>query len=101
MTKIQAIGVAWYKESDYDRCKALFTDGHKLPLSFLQWKDQAEQIRKRCIREGKVVVQAYIDPDTFPAWCAANGHDIDARGRMAFANAEAYRIVMERNKHRS
>ncbi|MCA8260837.1 hypothetical protein LGM79_09945 [Burkholderia multivorans] len=101
MTQVQAVGIAWYKESDYDRCKALFVDGHKLPVSFLQWKDQAEQIRKRFVREGKVVVQAYIDPDTFSAWCASNGYDVDARGRMAFANAEAYRVVMKANNHRS
>jgi hypothetical protein len=99
--QIEALGMVWYKESDYDRCKALFTDGHKLPLSFLQWKDQAEQGRKRFIRAGKVVVQAYIDPDTFPNWCAANSQNVDASGRMAFANAEAYRVIMERNKHQS
>jgi hypothetical protein len=94
---VQAVGIAWYQEADYDRCKALFADGPNFPLSFLQWQDQAEQIRKRCVRNGQIVVKTYIDPDTFPAWCAANGKNVDASGRTAFASAEAYRVTKERH----
>jgi hypothetical protein len=96
---VQAIGMAWYLERDYDALRALFTDGHKLPATFLQWQDQAEQVRKRYVREGYIIVKAHIDPTTFPAWCAANGRDVDASGRTKFASAEAHRILMETNKH--
>lgn len=93
--QIAALGMVWYRENDYDRLKAMFEDGDKLPGTFLRWQDQAEQGRKKLSREGKTVIKAYIDPETFPEWCAANGHRVDAAGRMAFANAEAYRVLMK------
>jgi len=96
--KVQAIGMAWYREADYDKLRTLFVDGDRLPRTFLQWQDQAEQGRKRYVRQGTVVVKAYIDPDTFPAWCAANGCSGDAGGRMKFASAEAYRVLMEEQR---
>lgn len=97
--QVQVIGFAWYKEADYQRLKAMFIDGNKLPATFLQWQDQAEQVFKRYFRQGKVCIKAYIDPDTFPAWCAARGLNIDAKARMEFANTEAYRIAMESQNH--
>ena len=97
--QVQAIGMVWYKESDYDRLKAMFIDGQVLPRSFLQWQDLAEQGRKRLVRQGHIVVKAYIDPDTFPDWCIQQGHKLDASGRNAFGNAEAYRIVMESQRN--
>ena len=87
--------MAWYREADYEKLRAMFIDGHVLPRTFLQWQDQAEQLRKRYVRQGMVVVKAYIDPDAFPAWCAANGCNVDANGRMKFGSAEAYRVLME------
>lgn len=98
-SKVQAFGMAWYLESDYEALRAMFIDGHKLPATFLQWQDQAEQARKRYLRQGHIVVKAHIDPATFPAWCAANGCDVDATGRIKFANAEAHRVLVEANKN--
>lgn len=95
---VQAIGIAWYREADYERLRSIFIDSHALPDTFEKWQQKAEQIRKTQIQQGRIVIQAYIDPDTFPAWCAARGHKVDASGRMAFANAEAYRIVTEKNR---
>lgn len=95
---VQATGIAWYLEADYDEIRRICTDGDQLPRSFLQWQDKAEQVRKREIREGKIVVKAHIDPKTFPGWCNANGCNVDADGRMKLASAEAYRIVMEQKK---
>lgn len=96
---VAAIGMVWYREADYDALMKIFIDSSKLHRSFLQWQDAAEQGRKRYVREGHVVVKAYIDPKTFPAWCEANGCKLDASGRTQFANQEAYRIVMEANRH--
>lgn len=97
---VAAIGMAWYREADFEALMQLFVDSSKLHRSFLQWQDAAEQGRKRYVREGKIVVKAYIDPKTFPAWCEANGCKLDADGRMKFASAEAHRVLMEADKHR-
>lgn len=95
----QAIGIAWYREADYDALCALFTDGDLLPSTFLQWQDKAEQLRKRYLREGYVVVKAHIEPQGFAAWCRTHGKNLDASGRTAFANAEAYKVLMETRVH--
>lgn len=95
LPKITVAGFVWYKEADYQRLKSLFTDGHKLPPTFLMWQDKAEQGRKRHVRSGGIAVKAYIDPDTFPAWCSARGLNIDAKARTAFANEEAHRVAIE------
>lgn len=50
--KVQAIGMAWYREADYDKLRAVFVDGDRLPRTFLQWQDQAEQGRKRYVGRG-------------------------------------------------
>jgi hypothetical protein len=96
---IAVIGMVWYREADYDRLKAMFIDGEKLSPSFLQWQDLAEQGRKRFVREGRIVVKAYIDPETFPTWCATNGCNVDANGRNTFANTEARRVLLESQRH--
>lgn len=98
-TQVQVVAMVWYHESDYDRLKAMFIDSHVLPRTFLQWQDLAEQGRKRLLRQGHMVVKAYIDPNTFPDWCIKNGHKLDASGRNAFGNTEASRVYMESQKH--
>jgi hypothetical protein len=97
--QIQALGIPWYREADYERLRSLFIDGDKLPRTFLQWQDKVEELRKRQVRQGMTVVKAYIDPDSFPAWCIANETSLDASGRMKFANAEAYRVIMDSQKN--
>ena len=92
---IQAIGIPWYREADYQQLRALFADGHLLPATFENWQQKAEHLRKSQIQQGRIVVQAQIDPGTFPAWCAARGHNVDASGRVAFANTEAARIARQ------
>ena len=94
-SKVQVLAMVWYREADFDQLMAMFIDRAKLHRTFLQWQDSAEQGRKRLLRQGHVVVKAHIDPGTFPAWCAAHGHQLDANGRNAFANAEAYRVATE------
>lgn len=96
---VKTLGICWYLEGDYDALRALFTDGGKLPRSFLQWQDQVEQLRKRYVRQGYIVAKAHIDPATFPAWCVANDCDVDSAGRIKFANAAARRIAVEAQKN--
>ena len=92
---IEVIGMVWYREADYDKLIAMFVDGRRLHKTFLQWQDAAEQGRKRMVRQGKPVIKCYIDPVTFPAWCANTGHELDAKGRNAFASLEAGRVARE------
>lgn len=87
------VGVAWYERDDYPRILEIMTDAEKLPRTYNQWKQRAELSESQQRAAGRSVVRAIIKPDDFVAWCAGNGHKVDAKGRMAFANAEAARYA--------
>lgn len=84
--RVAAVGVAWYRREDYDRLKAMFSDGIKLADTFDEWLATAQSLCDKLISEGHVVEKAYIDPEAFPQWCRANGKVLDSTGRMAYAN---------------
>lgn len=84
--KVQIVGLSWYRAEHFERLVTLFEDGQKLPSTYAKWLAAAEQLEKKLMGDGFMVVRAYIDPEEFPRWCAANGCKLDAKGRMAFAN---------------
>jgi hypothetical protein len=86
MMEIKAVGIPWYRQQDFDRLKAMFSDGLKIGTSFGGWLDSAEKVYQKLTGEGHVVVKAYIDPEVFPKWCAAHGKELHAAGRTAYAN---------------
>lgn len=86
---ISAVGIPWYKRSDYARILEVMEDRDKLPLTFDKWQSKAEQIERQTRTAGKIVARAYIDPDHFVAWCAANGLHIDSHARGMWASEVA------------
>src|SRR5450759_3735807 len=84
--QVKVIGIAWYRAEDFERLKAMFTDGWKLPDTFDSWLEHAQQLCDKLTREGQIVEKAYVDPTAFPEWCRAQGMQMDAQGRMAYAN---------------
>jgi len=48
----------------------LFDDGDKMPPSWKEWLKVAEEMEQGLKAYGHVVLRVYIDPLTFPAWCA-------------------------------
>ncbi|MBK1709823.1 hypothetical protein [Marichromatium gracile] len=85
-SQLAATGIAWFRPEDYDRCRQLFVDGHKLPETYEEWHQAAQRIHDKLTAEGHRIERAYIDPKTFPAWCAARGLNVDAKARMQFAS---------------
>ena len=94
--KVQVTGIAWYREEDYDKLRRLFVDGNNLPSSFHEWLTKAQALFDRMKREGHAVEKVYIDPETFPGWCAVRGMDIDSKARVRFANESVYRMHRDR-----
>ncbi len=82
---VEAIGMAWYKPEHYGAILGIMADRDKLPVSFHVWRMNAETGEKKYRREGKIVVRAYIDPETFPDWCRSRGLNVDAKARTRFA----------------
>lgn len=82
---IKYVGVPWYTIDNYDAIKAIMEDRKVLPTTFSQWRMGAEQAVKQLRRQGRIPIEAHINPETFPAWCAARGLHVDAKGRSEFA----------------
>lgn len=90
-TTIRATGIPWYAREDYPGILAIMEDAQVLPATWEEWFKRAKKVRDQLRAQGHIVEQVHIDPDTFPEWCGANGHNVDAKGRTAFANLHAYR----------
>jgi hypothetical protein len=84
--QVSVKGISWYRREDYDRLKAMFTDGSKLPDTFESWLQNAQNLHDKLTGEGRAVVKAYIDLETFPEWCRAHGLGMDAKARIAYGN---------------
>ncbi len=86
---IQAM--VWYKEEDWDTLIALFSDAELLPHSYADWLARAEQKKQEVQANGDTVIKVFIDPTTFPHWCADKGlaMDAEARSQLAIEVAQA------------
>jgi hypothetical protein len=83
------VGMAWYRPEDYPRVLQIMIDAHRLPRTYNQWRQKAEAGERSQKAAGRRVVRVILDPETFPAWCAARGLNVDAKGRTAFAAERA------------
>jgi len=90
MDKVKAVGVAWYRQEDYAKIRSIMEDHRKLPPTYKQWLKKANKAVESSRAEGLLVEKAYIDPETFPAWCKSRGLNVDAKGRMDFASEAAF-----------
>lgn len=85
---VQIIGMVWYEREHYDGIRRIMADREKLPATFHEWRMKAETGEKKFRREGKIVVRAFINPETVPDWCRARSLNVNAEARNLFA-AEA------------
>lgn len=84
--QIRAIGIAWYRRSDWKRLLTLFPDRDRLHSTYDKWLGAAEKGEREFKRKGHIVERVYIDPDEFPGWCASRGLEPDASARNTFAS---------------
>lgn len=84
----RAVGVVWYRREDYGRILAIMADADKLPATWDKWFYSADKLVRHLTKQGAIVEKVQIDPETFPAWCAARGLNLDAEARNRFS-AEA------------
>ena len=82
-----AVGAYWIKEEDYPALLQLFDDGDKMPPSWKEWLKVAEEMEQGLKAYGHVVLRVYIDPATFPDWCAAHSTSPGSAGRRKFVAA--------------
>jgi hypothetical protein len=75
-------------EVDYPALLTIFPDGDRMPRTWAAWLKTAEEMESGLKAYGHVVMRVYIDPNTFPDWCAAHGTSPGSEGRKRFV-AEA------------
>jgi hypothetical protein len=86
------LGVTWYRgKEDFDRLKAMAKDSDVLPDTYEKWLQGAEDVFGQMTLKGFTVVKVYLDPETFPAWCQANGYEIDGAARSRYGSDFALR----------
>lgn len=93
----RAAGIPWYRREDYSRIMAIMEDAHQLPDTWEEWFKKAKYLRDDMRRQGVLIQQVTIDPDTFPGWCKARGLHVNAQARMAFANEEVHNTIKNRS----
>jgi hypothetical protein len=86
-----AIGLAWYRESDWARVKTEFPDAGDLHDTYAEWHESAESVIRHLKRNGVAAQPVVIDIDHFIAWCAAHDHRPDAEARSAYV-AEMFEL---------
>ncbi len=77
--------MVWYKEEDYQNLLALFDDAELLPRTYADWLQRAEEKRAEVEAAGDQVLKVFIDPETFPEWCAKKNMPRDANSRAELA----------------
>jgi hypothetical protein len=86
---VSVVGIAWYRRADYDRLMSIFPDREELPDTFEDWLSDAQRTYNELLLNGIIVEKAFLDPETFPKWCRANGMKMDTDGRLRYATEYA------------
>ena len=93
MQPIQALGMAWFYEDDYEAFRSVLPD-RSWHRTFHEWEAAAEKGMQRIRDQGGRPVKAKARSTEFIAWCAAAGHHVDAKALTAFAAEVARREIV-------
>ena len=79
------LGIAWYREADWPRIKALFPNAGDLPDTYAEWLKTAEATVKRLNARPDVTLEpVIIDLDDFLRWCMVHGHQPNSKARTQY-----------------
>ena len=84
-SKIEVVGIAWYRREDYSLLLALFDDSEALPKTFDEWLAKAEETEREVSKAGLRVSRVLLIPKEFIDWCASHDLRRDAKARSRFA----------------
>ena len=86
----------WYARADYPALLRLFSDLDKLPATYDEWLQRAEQVEKQLHRVGLAVARIRICPAPFAACCRERNISPDQTARLTFANESARHLAARR-----
>ena len=85
------IGIAWYREEDYERIMTLMADGASFPKTHASWRQKAVRMERELKRQGLRPVRVEVDPVAFERWCIEQGTLPDSQARNRFVEHELAR----------
>jgi len=82
---VRAVGVPWVRKDDYEAFLLVSEDADQLPETWEKFTQYTKMFENKWKADGYIVERTYIDPETFPDWCAKNGVRVNTEGRKKFA----------------
>ena len=79
------VGVAWYREREWEELRRLAADPEKLEETFAEWKAVYEDGVLKLAAAGFQPERVELTVAQLQAWCAANQCPLDAEARSGLA----------------
>lgn len=84
-----AVGIAWYRPSQWQRLLDVSADRDKLEDTHAEWLANAVGILRQMRRAGIKAVQVDVDVEELLRWCDAEAKPVDGDSRARFAAKKA------------
>lgn len=97
-SSVQVLGLVWYEKEDFQQCRFIMKDGSNLPRTYEEWERKAKMLEQHIRSQGVITIRALIRPNEFLDWCGRHGHDVNAKGRNAFASFIAMQAHRDMSK---
>ena len=78
------LAVAWYRECQWSRLRALAADQDELDPTFAGWRFTAERMCADMEALGYRVRRIEVDVEMLWAWCCAHGRPLDSAARAEY-----------------
>lgn len=89
----RTVAMPWYRESEWDRLRAISVDPDESLQTYEQWHATASQHLKTLKRRNVRVIKVDVSVGQLEAWAKKRDAQIDAKTRAAFAISQVQGIV--------
>jgi hypothetical protein len=79
------LAVAWYREADWPRLRAISVDRDKLEDTHADWLRMAEQNLAELAKAGLLAEPIEVTVEELEAWCQHRRREVDGSARAEFA----------------
>lgn len=82
--KVSEILIGVVPETQYSRFRELVSDPAGYPGTYAEYKVRLAAMLQRAKATGAAVVEIQLDPDKLASFCAAEGLEMNAKGRNSY-----------------
>lgn len=87
--RVRGHAIPYFSEPEWHKARTVMVDGHTFHATYAEFTRKVEKVQAQLTRQGTASIRVYLDVDEFAAWCTANGRQVDADSRAAFAALKA------------